>query len=167
MQLDTSSKAAADHIAALKRKGYLADDSEGGRGLRLTEKAIGIPVLGDIPAGSPVDVEERVEFSLPINTRPFGVSDRNSAFFLRVRGDSMIGRHIFDGDLVLVEKSNRFKNRDVVAALIDNESTLKTFIRDAGQTWLKSENPKYPNLIPALDLQVQGVARSVIRLFPS
>jgi repressor LexA len=54
-------------------------------------------------------------------------------------------------------------HEDIVAALIDNESTLKTFIRKDGAVWLRAENPRYPDLVPAADLQIQGVARSVIR----
>ena len=163
-----STRAAADHLNALKAKGYLADDTENKRGYRLTEKATALPVLGSIPAGIPVSAEEFVESRFPINTRAFGIADRRKAFFLRVRGDSMTGRHIFDGDLVLVERCTRFKNEDVVAALIDNESTLKTFTkRNGGRPWLRSENPRYPDLIPAWDLQIQGVVRGVVRLFPS
>jgi repressor LexA len=163
-----STRAAADHLNALKVKGYLADGAENKRGYRLTEKATELPVLGGIPAGIPVSAEEFVESRFPINTRAFGITDRRKAFFLRVRGDSMTGCHIFDGDLVLVEKCTQFKNKDVVAALIDNESTLKTFIkRNGSRPWLRSENPRYPDLIPAWDLQIQGVARGVVRLFPS
>ena len=96
-----------------------------------------------------------------------GLSDRRNAFFLRVKGDSMTGRQIFDGDLVLIEKCSRGQHQDIVAALIDNQSTLKTLIINNGAIWLQSENAKYPDLTPAFDLQIQGVARGVFRLFPS
>lgn len=75
----------------------------------------------------------------------------------------MIGRQIFDGDIVLLEREAIPQNEDIVAALIDNESTLKTFIRKGGKVWLRAENPRYPDLVPAWDLQVQGVARATIR----
>lgn len=162
-----SPKAATDHLSTLKNKGYVADTLESSRGYRLTEKAIGIPLLGNIPAGNPVEIEETIESRISLTAHSFGVSDNSEAFFLRVDGDSMTGRQIFDGDLVLIEKSKYFKHGDVVAALIDNESTLKTFIKDKGRSWLRSENPKYPNLIPAWELQIQGLARSVIRLLSS
>jgi len=158
-----SPRAAADHIAALKRKGYLAENAGAHRGLHLTDKALGVPLLGGIAAGSPVGEEESAEAYLPVHTRALGISNRENAFLLRVRGDSMVGRRIFDGDLVLIERTDHLRNRDVVAALIDNESTLKTYVRERGKTWLKSENPKYPNLIPAWELRIQGVARTVIR----
>ena len=75
----------------------------------------------------------------------------------------MIGRQIFNGDLVLIEKSAQPQHNNIVAALIDNEVTLKTFICDSGKTWLRSENQKYPDLIPLQGLQIQGIARGVIR----
>lgn len=159
----SSPKAATDVLDALKRKELLASDSDSSRKYRLTELAIGLPVLGEIPAGSPVDSQEMQEEYFTLTPASFGVRDRAAAFFLRVKGDSMIGRRIFDGDLVLVEKSGQPRHRDIVAALIDNESTLKTLIQENGKAWLRSENPAYPNPIPFQDLQIQGVARGVIR----
>ncbi|HEY5778606.1 MAG TPA: transcriptional repressor LexA [Terrimicrobiaceae bacterium] len=161
-----SPKAAADHLAALKEKGYLAEVPGSGRANQLTPKALGIPILGAIPAGFPKVEEEREEEALPLNTRAYGITRRSNAFLLRVHGDSMEGRQIHDGDLVLLEKTEDVKDKDVVAALIDNESTLKTFVREASRCWLRSENPKYPEIFPAHDLQIQGVARGVIRFFP-
>jgi repressor LexA len=75
----------------------------------------------------------------------------------------MVGRQIFDGDIVLLEQETSPHDGDIVAALIDNESTLKTFVRKGSKVWLRAENPRYPDLVPALDLQIQGVARAVIR----
>jgi len=159
----SSPKAATDVLDALKRKGLLASDSYSSRKYRLTELAVGLPILGEIPAGFPVDSQEIQEEYFTLNPASFGIIDRATAFFLRVRGDSMIGRKIFDGDLVLVEKLGQPRHQDIVAALIDNESTLKTLIRENGKAWLRSENPAYPDLIPFQELQIQGVARGVIR----
>jgi repressor LexA len=104
-----------------------------------------------------------VEQRLPIDPASFGISERSNAFAVRVSGDSMIGRHIFDGDIVLLEHGTTPRKGDIVAALIDNESTLKTMVRKNGNAWLHAENPLYPDLIPANDLIIQGVARAVIR----
>jgi len=79
----------------------------------------------------------------------------------------MIGKHIFDGDMVIVEPRVQPKNEDVVAALIDGESTLKTLTTRNGKPYLRAENSKYPNLIPAAELVVQGVAVTVIRKLKS
>jgi len=78
----------------------------------------------------------------------------------------MTGRRLFDGDIVILESGAEPRNGDVVAALIDNECTLKTLVLKRGKSWLHAENPKYPDLFPATDLQIQGVARAVIRLLP-
>ena len=76
----------------------------------------------------------------------------------------MVGRRFFDGDVVLFDRSSTPKHQDVVAALIDQECTLKTLVLKEGTAWLKAENPDYPDLIPAHDLQIQGVAKAVIRI---
>ncbi|MGL4400088.1 MAG: LexA family protein [Luteolibacter sp.] len=135
------------------------------RSLRLARKAkIGVPLLGSIVAGfsDTQDLEQAEQLQLDPAT--FGIRNPTDAFALRVRGDSMTGRRFFHGDLVLLDRSARPKNQDVVAALIDQECTLKTLIIENGKTWLKAENPAYPNLIPAHDLQIQGVAKAVIRI---
>lgn len=158
----SSPRAAADHLKALVRKGYLREDN--GKKLRLTERALGIPVLGDVVAGVPFEAAENSGDSIPLNTQPFGIRDRRKAFIVRARGDSMIGRKIFDGDLVLCEKTDIAKERDIVIAIIDTESAIKTLVSKDGKYWLKSENPKYPELHPLFDLMIQGVAKSIIRV---
>jgi repressor LexA len=158
-----SPKAATDHLAALERKGYIARDRKQARGIRLLQRASGIPMHGPIPAGPATEASaspERLDFAL----ESFGVRDRNQAFALTVKGDSMEGRHIFAGDLVLIEGGVEPEHRNVVAALIDNETTLKTFLRRDGKVWLHAENPIHPDPIPGWDLQIQGVARAVIRV---
>jgi repressor LexA len=84
-------------------------------------------------------------------------------FALQVRGDSMIGRHIMDGDIVVVEQGRTPRHEDVVAALIDRESTLKTFIVSRGKPYLRAENPRYPKLFPAEELLIQGVMVALVR----
>jgi repressor LexA len=157
-----SPKAAADHIAALEKKGRLTREKGFSRGLRLVRKNGGIPLLGRIAAGHPREGVEENEDRLAVDPACFGIHDPAHTFALRVNGDSMIGRHIFDGDIVLLESNAEPKNEDVVAALIDNESTLKTFIRKGGKVWLRAENTSYPDLLPAMEMQIQGVARVVI-----
>lgn len=82
---------------------------------------------------------------------------------LRVSGDSMIGKHICDGDVVLLEHGPDPRPGQIVAAFIDGKSTLKTFLVKNGKPFLKAENPKYPNLIPCEELMIQGVLRGLIR----
>jgi repressor LexA len=74
-----------------------------------------------------------------------------------------IGSHILEGDLVVLEHGLTPKTGDVVAALIDNESTLKTFVLNRGKPFLRAENPNYPDLLPAAELVIQGVMIALIR----
>lgn len=158
-----STKAAADHIEALIRKGLVTREKRCARGLRLVQGNSGIPIIGRIAAGSPREALSHFERLLPINATAYGIADVSKAFALVVSGDSMIGRNIFERDIVLLEHGLIPNNGDVVAALIDNECTLKTLIRKNGAVWLQAENPRYPDLIPAVDLEIQGVGRAVIR----
>jgi repressor LexA len=75
----------------------------------------------------------------------------------------MIGKHIGDGDIVVLEHGPEPLPGQIVAALIDRKSTLKTFLVKNGRTFLKAENPKYPDLIPSEELMIQGVFRALIR----
>lgn len=70
---------------------------------------------------------------------------------------------ILDGDLVIADSTQSARNQQIVVALIDGESTLKRLVRVQGKTFLKAENPAYPELVPRADLQIQGVVRTVIR----
>jgi repressor LexA len=160
----SSTKAAADQITALERKGFVIREKGRARGIRLVRKSSGIPLLGHITAGFPSTALEESRERLDLDPALFGIQDRSKAFALRVAGDSMIGRQIFDGDIVVLDNTIVPRNGDIVAALIDNECTLKTLVRRGRKVWLRAENPKYPDLIPAADLQIQGVGRAVIRL---
>ena len=75
----------------------------------------------------------------------------------------MIGRHICDGDIVILEHGPEPRHGQVVAALIDRKSTLKTFIQKGNKRYLKAENPSYPDLIPSEELMIQGVFKALIR----
>jgi repressor LexA len=159
----TSPKSASDALDVLKRKGLLNPVSTSSRRYRITPQIMGIPIRGVVPAGIPVDQTETHDEHFFMSPLAFGIHDRNSAFMLRVNGDSMIGRHIFSGDLIILEKSVNARHLNIVAALIDNEVTLKTLVIEKNQSWLRSENPDYPDVLPLQELQIQGVARGVIR----
>ena len=160
-----SPRAASDILAKLEEKKYILRDPKRARGIRLIRHG-GIPLVGSIVAGMPSTGTAVPGGRLAINPAIFGIADRGRAFALRVRGDSMEGRHIFDGDIVLLESDATPRHESIVAALIDHESTLKTLLIRKGKAWLRAENPRYPDLIPAWDLQIQGVARAVIRHLP-
>jgi repressor LexA len=98
-----------------------------------------------------------------VDVDTLGVKPTSRTFALEVRGDSMIGRHIMHGDYAILEHGVEPRGGEVVAALIDNESTLKTFVKEKGKAYLRAENPRYPDLIPAGELVIQGVMVALIR----
>ena len=160
-----STNAATKLIRRMQEAGEVIYDAGCARSLRLAQKTRnGVPLLGTIPAGFADTSDFQEGRQLQIDPTAFGIRNPADAFALRVRGDSMTGRRFFHGDLVLLDRSASPKHKDVVAALIDQECTLKTLVVKNGKTWLKAENPAYPDLIPAHDLQIQGVAKAVIRI---
>src|SRR5881398_2172758 len=154
------------YIAALERKGLLQRHAGKARALitpvqkvRITD----IPIYGQIPAGMSALTEQTIDGHVSLDARSANVSKNRSTFALCVRGDSMIGAHIVDGDIVILEESKEVHNGDIVAALIDGETTLKRYVVEHGRPYLKAENPRYPNLIPARELKIQGVMVSLVR----
>ncbi len=154
------------YIAALERKGFLERYARKARALitpvqkvRITD----VPIYGQIPAGMSTLTEQTIEGHVSLDTRSANISKNRGTFALRVHGDSMIGAHIVDGDIVILEDSKEVHNGDIVAALIDGETTLKRYVMERGRPYLKAENSRYPNLIPARELKVQGVMVSLVR----
>jgi repressor LexA len=165
-----SHRAAACHLEALKRKGFIASDPGKARSLRVTSplaklrrRLSDIPLFGSIPAGFAREREPEAEGCVSVDMESIGFKPTRNTFALRVTGDSMIGRHILDGDIVVLEHGPEPRNGQIVAALIDGESTLKTFVVKGAKPFLKAENPRYPDLIPAQELMIQGVFRALIR----
>ncbi|HEY1771249.1 MAG TPA: transcriptional repressor LexA [Chthoniobacterales bacterium] len=154
------------YLAALERKGVLQRYARKARalvtaGTRL--RVVDIPIYGQIPAGMSALAEERVEGHVTLGLDSLGATRGGRTFALRVRGDSMIGAHILDGDIVILEDRKTAKNGDIVAALIDGETTLKRYVTERGRPFLKAENPSFPNLRPARELVIQGVMISLVR----
>ena len=154
------------YITTLERKGFLDRHARKARALvtpvqkvRITD----VPIYGQIPAGMSTLTEQTIEGHVSLDTRSANISKNRGTFALRVHGDSMIGAHILDGDIVILEDSKDVQNGDIVAALIDGETTLKRYVTEHGRPYLKAENPRYPNLIPARELKIQGVMISLIR----
>jgi repressor LexA len=154
------------YIATLERKGFLDRHARKARALitpvqkvRITD----IPIYGEIPAGMATLTEQTIEGHVSLDTRSVNASKNGKTFALRVRGDSMIDAHILDGDIVILEDRKDVQNGDVVAALIDGETTLKRYVMEHGRPYLKAENPLYPNLVPARELRIQGVMVSLVR----
>ena len=154
------------YLATLERKGFLDRHARKARALitpvqkvRITD----VPIYGQIPAGMSALTEQTIEGHVSLDTRSANVSKNRGTFALRVRGDSMIGAHILDGDIVILEDSKEVHSGDIVAALIDGETTLKRYVVEHGRPYLKAENPRYPKLTPASELKIQGVMVSLVR----
>ena len=165
-----SHRAAACHLQALKRKGFIESIPGKARSLRVTSpwaklrgRVMDIPLYGSIPAGLARQREQEAGGCVSVDIQSVGFKPTRNTFALRVTGDSMIGRHILDGDIVVLEHGAEPRQGDIVAALIDGESTLKTFVQKNGKPYLKAENPKYPDLMPAQELMIQGVFKALIR----
>ncbi|MDR1266646.1 MAG: transcriptional repressor LexA [Propionibacteriaceae bacterium] len=109
----------------------------------LSGPQVTIPLLGRIAAGRPILATEEVEdrFSLPERLVGHG-----QLFMLQVQGDSMTGAAICDGDLVVVRSQPEAVNGEIVAALLDDEATVKTYRRTDDQVWLLPENPAYDRI---------------------
>ncbi|WP_395741706.1 LexA family protein [Prosthecobacter sp.] len=119
--------------------------------------------LGGIQAGLPVAESPRIDRLDDFDMESLRIPKSMRTFALKVRGDSMINAGIHDGDVVILDFERQVKNRDIVAALIDGDSTLKRYVVQRGKPFLKAENPAFPALIPAQELVIQGVMVALFR----
>jgi repressor LexA len=168
-------RAAFDHLRALERKGMLqrrVSDKRVSRLLVLTDRGPErarrereIPILGNIAAGAPIFAVENREDVIPV--RPEWLAAKGGdVFALRVRGDSMIEAHIADGDLVLVRKQESAAAGDIVAAMIDQEATVKRFATEGGAVVLKPEHPTMKPIVvdpQRADFRILGKVIGLIR----
>jgi len=162
-----SQTAAMGHLRALEKKGVIMRLPGKARAVVFTddldrEEIVDIPIYGQIAAGMSQDAVQDQDGCLSIDIRSIGVSPSTRTFALRVRGDSMIDAHICDGDTVVLEFREP-RHNDVVAALIDGETTLKRYIKKSGAPYLQAENEMFPDLIPARELVIQGVMVALLR----
>ena len=140
------------HLDALERKGFIKRNRYKYRSIELADsplppfvRAVNVPILGQIAAGMPILAEQNIEDSFPL---PMDlVSDSEEVFMLRIRGDSMINAGIFDGDLVAIRQQNVANNGEIVAAMIEEEATVKRFFKDGKGVRLVAENPVYAPIV--------------------
>ncbi len=121
-----------------------------------------IAICGEVTAGRPTRGEQMESGCISVDLSTVGISPNARTFPLRVRGDAMNGAHILDGDTIVLEMKTPHDGA-VVAALVDGESTLKRYFVRRGVPYLKAENPRYPDVIPAGELVIQGVLVAVFR----
>jgi len=182
------------HVAALQKKGYVSKDWNRGRSLELTDLAelkirklretpksnvlpfvkkpwvapaadtgdvVDLPLLGTIAAGQPIEaIEDAQTVAVPSD-----MVGRRETYVLKVRGNSMIGDGILDGDYVIVERRDHARNGETVVALINNqEVTLKRFYVEAEGVRLQPANPAIqPIFLRNGDFAIQGVMIGLLR----
>ena len=160
-------KGAYDHLKAIEKKGYIRCAQNKSRAIEILVKdeiethAVNIPLLGRIAAGSPILAEENIEDYLSFPESAFGSGE---FFALRVRGDSMIDEGIHDGDIAIIKRQNTANNGELIAALVDNEATLKIFKKERGRIKLLPANPAYEPLV-LNNVDVLGKLAAVFRRY--
>jgi repressor LexA len=159
-----------EHVRLIRKKGFLSNEPGRARSFRvlsslqnLRKQIVDIPLLGSIPAGLAENLEQEAIGCVSVDVQSLGLKPGPRTFALKVRGDSMTGKHIVPGDTVVLEHGATPRSGDVVAALIDGETSLKTYMVQNGKPFLRAENPRYPDLIPARELLIQGVVVALFR----
>jgi len=160
-----SKPTAQQYLRALEDKGVIRRRRYAHRSIELLwdeeADASALPLVGRIAAGGPIEAIEDRELVNLVDA--LGVRKGRDHFLLRVKGDSMIGDGIFDGDYVVVEKRNTAQNGETVVALLpDGDATLKKFYREADHIRLQPANPGM-GPIYAKDVTIQGVVKGVFR----
>ena len=144
------------HLQALQEKGLLqAPQAKGRKRALVTGARPGqIPVVGVVTAGLPILAVENQEGTMPWH--------ESGCFALRVRGDSMINAGILDGDKVVVRPQSTADNGQIVVARIEDEATVKRFLRKNGEIWLMPENERYAP-IDGTHAEIIGIVKGVVR----
>lgn len=173
-----SANAAEEHLQALARKGAIELVSGTSRGIRLKGAAraglggdslslpgmaqLALPLVGRVAAGSPILAQEHVDQTYHLEPTLFA---QRPDYLLRVRGMSMQGAGIMDGDLLAVQSTRDARNGQIVVARLGDDVTVKRFHRHQGQIELHAENPDYPTIVvrPGEPFEIEGLAVGLIR----
>jgi repressor LexA len=135
------------HLDALEKKGYIKRTPTKARSIEIVRsddprmvrrRSVSVPLVGTVAAGKPLLAQENIEEIIALPADLLGEED---AFMLRVKGDSMIGDGLFEGDLVVIRRQSTAENGEVVVALIDDEATIKRFYREGERIRLQPSNP--------------------------
>ncbi len=162
-----------EHLQALERKGIIRKFEGAVRGIEIVDSsvnanlnAVELPLIGYIAAGQPIEAIENPLSTIMVS--PDMVSKSKRCFVLQVKGDSMTGEGIMDGDFVVLKQQETAENGQIVVALIDNGfATLKTFYREKnGKIRLQPANDKmHPIMVEADNCKVQGVVTGIVRRY--
>ena len=167
-----SPNAAEEHLRALDRKGVIRMIPGTSRGIRLPAQEIddtpegspnGLPIIGEVAAGSPVLATEHIDRYCPLTPDFF---TPRADYLLRVRGLSMRDVGILEGDLLAVHRTTRVRDGQIVVARLEDDVTVKRFRRDGHHVWLLPENDDFTPIeinLRQQHLEIEGVGVGVIR----
>lgn len=161
-----SHNAAEEHLKALAKKGVIVLEPGSARGIRLVEQLglqLSLPLIGDVAAGSPIFAIENMQGRYALDASLFRP---RADFLLRVRGLSMLGAGILDGDLLAVHRCSEARDGQIVVARLDDEVTVKRFRQHGNIVELIAENPDFEPIIVDIErspLTIEGVAVGLIR----
>jgi len=158
------------HLDALEKKGYIKRTPTKARSIEIVRsddprmvrrRSVSVPLVGTVAAGKPLLAQENIEEIVALPADLLGEED---AFMLRVKGDSMIGDGLFEGDLVVIRRQSTAENGEVVVALIDDEATIKRFYREGERIRLQPSNPSLRPLYVS-DAAIVGKVVMALRMF--
>lgn len=161
-----SANSAEEHLKALAKKGAIEMIPGASRGIRLPElENPGIPIVGQVAAGSPILAEEHIEDYCEMPAEFFSPA---ADYFLRVKGDSMIEVGIFEDDLLAVHRTQNVRNGQIVVARIGEEVTVKRYktTRNKSQVLLLPENKDYEPIEVDLreqEFAIEGLSVGIVR----
>jgi repressor LexA len=165
-----SVKGAHDHVTALKRKGCIRQNDKRSRTMEIVRNKeedgmaslLEIPVLGTVAAGIPILSEENWDGTITLHR---SMIRRNKKYFaVKVRGDSMTGAGIMDGDTAIIEKQSLVRNGEIAVAVVDDAVTLKRFFKENTRIKLQAENPAYKPMY-CQDVRILGRLARIIRFY--
>lgn len=161
----SSPNAAKSHLDALIRRGLISRTRAQARGIELTISAgrpRRIPLVGQVPAGLPIDAIENTDTELCIDEQ---LLPRSNCFALKVVGESMINAGIYNGDTVIVQKQDVARNNEIVVAIVNGEATVKRYLKEGGKIILLPENESFdPIVVPATaEIRIAGKVVGLIR----
>lgn len=157
-----SKSGAARLITRLIDAGIVRKDSTG-RLLPADKLKSRLSLLGSVQAGFPSPAEEELVDTLSLDE--FLVQKPSASYLVKVSGDSMIDAGIHPGDMVIVERGRPAKEGDIVIAQVDEEWTMKYYMKKNGHVYLRPANSKYPIIKPKYELQIAGVVMACIRKY--
>jgi repressor LexA len=163
-----SVKGAYDHVEALKKKGHLKSGGKRSRTIELVKKEeeaedfVEIPLLGSVAAGLPILAEENWDGSIPMHSS--ALKKNRQYFALKIRGDSMEGAGIMDGDTAVIEKQETVPNGTIVVAVVDEAVTLKRFYKESNRIRLEPASSKYLPIY-SQDVRILGRLSHLFRAY--